>query len=90
MKIGSRRLEQKRFRRDPEAFFFCRSASGDVSGAFLLLPEETAGNDAIFQQLPNASGNKRLNRKRFGKFTKISSLFSVKMPLENYMGGGLE
>ena len=47
MKIGSRRLEQKRFRRNPEAFFLLQSASEDVSGAFLLLPEETAGNDAI-------------------------------------------
>ena len=66
------------------------SASEDVSGAFLLLLEETAGNNAIFQQLPNASGNKRHNRKRFGKFTKNLRLFSVKIPLEIHMGGGLE
>ena len=66
-----------------------QSASEDVSGAFLLLPEETAGNDAMFQQLPNASGNKRHNRKRFGKFTKNLRLFLVKIPLEIHMGGGI-
>ena len=65
-----------------------QSASEDVSGAFLLLPEETAGIYARFQQLPNASGNKRHNRKRFGKFTKNLRLFSVKIPLEIHMGGG--
>ena len=64
-----------------------QSASEDVSGAFFLLPEETAGNDAIFQQLPNNSGNKRHNRKRFGKFTKNLRLFSVQIPLEIHMGG---
>ena len=65
-----------------------QSASEDVSGAFLLLPEETVGNDAIFQQLPNTSGNKRLNRKHFNNSTKNSNLFSSKMPLDMLYGGG--
>ena len=65
-----------------------QSASEDVSGAFLLLPEETVGNDAIFQQLPNTSGNKRLNRKHFNNSTKNSNLFSAKMPLDMLYGGG--
>ena len=82
VKIGSRRLEQKTLQKKFWGVFLLQSASEDVSGAFLLLPEETAGNDAIFQHLPNTSGNKRLNRKHFNNSTKNSNLFSAKMPLD--------
>ena len=49
VKIGSRRLEQKRFRRDSEAFFFCRKALGDAAGPVfrpVLPPVQDAHIDA--------------------------------------------
>ena len=43
----------------------------------------------LFSSFLHISGNHGRNRKRFGKFTKNPSLFSVKIPLEIHMGGGI-
>ena len=88
VKIGSRRLEQKRFRRDPEAFFFCSLPRRMSPGLFCCCPKKLPGFMRVFNSFRIIPEIKGSTANASASSLKTCAYFRSKYLLKSIGGGG--